>query len=392
MEKTHTPLADVRRRMRVKWYRSPIDKDVLRKLMQRSDLQGWFQSLGHLALWAGTGFLTYYLFTQQLWVAFALALFVHGTFASFFSSGCHELDHGTVFKTRWLNRFFLVIYSRLAWFNYHDYALSHTYHHRYTLHMDGDREVELPKTPSLRALYLLQLFTVNIFGGFMAGGIIPIIVNTVKMALRKFPRKDAVSDPEATRAMPEEWMASLYEAHPEELNKSVRWARITLLFHALVIVAAIVSQLWLLPVLISFSVVIANFWNYLIGVSQHCGLRDNISDFRKCTRSIKLDPLSEFLYWRMNWHMEHHMYAGVPCYNLSKLYAAVADDLPEPRSLLGAWREMRSTWKRQQIEPDYQYDTPLPSPTRTAEVDDREDDDELDGSIGDLAPGVLAKG
>ncbi len=123
------------------------------------------------------------------------------------------------------------------------------------------------------------------------------------------------------------------------------------MFHALVIVAAIVFQLWLLPVLLSFSLVIANWWRYFVGVPMHCGLRDNVADFRKCVRTIKLDPLSEFLYWRMNWHMEHHMYAGVPCYNLSKLSAAIAFDLPEPRSLLGAWREMRATWKRQQTAP-----------------------------------------
>ena len=147
-------------------------------------------------------------------------------------------------------------------------------------------------------------------------------------------------------------MEALYEDHPKERAKAVRWARLILLFHASVIVAAILLDFWLLAVLISFSLFIGNWWRYFVGVPMHCGLRDNVADFRKCTRTIKLDPLSEFLYWRMNWHMEHHMYAGVPCYNLSKLSAAIADDIPEPRTLIGAWREMRATWKRQQTEPD----------------------------------------
>ena len=30
----------------------------------------------------------------------------------------------------------------------------------------------------------------------------------------------------------------------------------------------------------------------------------------------------------MNWHIEHHMYAGVPCYNLGKLYEEIKDDMP----------------------------------------------------------------
>ena len=85
-----------------------------------------------------------------------------------------------------------------------------------------------------------------------------------------------------------------------------------------------------------------------------------------------------------------HRYAGVPCYNLRRLSRAVAADPPRPRTLLGAWREMRATWKRQQVEPGYQYDTPVPAPGRVAAPAAR-DDDELGASIGDLAPGILAR-
>ena len=390
MSSTYAPLDEVRRSMRVRWYRSPIDPATLRRLMQRSDLRGAFQALGHLGLAAATGVLTYYLFAQRLWVAFALALLFHGGVTSFFSSGCHELDHGTVFKTKWLNRLFLHVYSFLAWFNPHDYALSHTYHHRYTLHPDGDREVVLPKTPSLRVLYLLQLCTISIAGGFESKGLIPLLRSVGGTALGIFPRPKKDSAPEATGAMGEEWVGALYAAHPEERAKSVRWARLTLGGHALVIIAGVASGLWLLPLLVSFPLVFGNVWRYFVGAPMHCGLRDNVPDFRKCVRSITLDPLSTFVYWRMNWHMEHHMYAGVPCYNLRRLSRAIAADLPRPRTLLGAWREMRATWKRQQVEPGYQYDTPVPAPGRVAAPAAR-DDDELGASIGDLAPGILAR-
>ena len=76
---------------------------------------------------------------------------------------------------------------------------------------------------------------------------------------------------------------------------------------------------------------------------------------------MKLNPLFEFLYWRMSWHTEHHVYAGVPCYNLKKLAREIAPDMPEPRTLIGAWKEMRETWRRQQTDPSYQFDTPLPT-------------------------------
>ena len=150
MNTRNKPLSQVRRNFRVKWYRSPIEREKLRHLMQRSDLRGAFQAVGHLALWTGTGLLSYYLFKQQLWVGFAVTLFLHGTVGSFFKGmPVHELGHGTVFRTMGLNRLFLRIYSVLGWWNFHEYAMSHTYHHRYTLHPEGDREVILPRTPSL---------------------------------------------------------------------------------------------------------------------------------------------------------------------------------------------------------------------------------------------------
>ena len=85
-------------------------------------------------------------------------------------------------------------------------------------------------------------------------------------------------------------------------------------------------------------------------------------------------------------HLEHHMYAAVPCYNLEKLHRVVAHDMPETRTLIGAWKEMRKTWKRQQNDPGYEFDTPVPAP----EVDEREDADPLAASIEGLAPRALA--
>lgn len=69
----YRPLEEVRRTLRVKWYRSPIDPKELRALMQRSDGKGLFQTLGVLALLTASGVITYYFFSQQMWVAFAIA-------------------------------------------------------------------------------------------------------------------------------------------------------------------------------------------------------------------------------------------------------------------------------------------------------------------------------
>ena len=67
---------------------------------------------------------------------------------------------------------------------------------------------------------------------------------------------------------------------------------------------------------------------YLINNTQHAGLIDNSNDFRKSCRTIFLNPFLSFLYWKMNYHIEHHMYPGVPFYNLPKLHNAIYQSLP----------------------------------------------------------------
>ena len=141
MGATYRPLAEVRKDLRVRWYRCPLDREKLRAFSQLSDLQGWIQAGGHLALFVGTGTLAYIFWSQQSWLGFLVALWAHGTVGSFFKGvATHELGHGRVFRTKWLNPFFKYLFSLLSWWDPFDYALSHTYHHRYTRYPEADRE------------------------------------------------------------------------------------------------------------------------------------------------------------------------------------------------------------------------------------------------------------
>ena len=378
----YQPLAEVRKTLRVEWYRSPIPGAKLRELSRRSDRQAWFQAGGHLALFCLTGALVYHFWSLQLWGAFLIALFCHGTVTSFFTGVApHELGHGTVFRTKWLNKVFLHLFSLIGWWDIYDYGSSHTYHHRYTLHPEGDRENLLPLEPSLASTFMLQLFTVNLVTQprrvFSKGGLISTVWVTLKGAC------GIVGPPEVPIF---EWLRALHVDQPEEFGKSMRWSRILILFHGGVLVIAIVSGLWVLPLIFSVAPFIANWLHYFVGMTQHCGLMENVPDFRKSVRSMRLNPLFSFLYWRMEWHTEHHMYAGVPCYNLGRLYEEIADDMPAPRSLIGAWKEMRMIWRKQKGDPDYQFDTPLPPTAGSVRSDTP---DELESSIGELAPAGL---
>ena len=367
-------LAEVRRNKRIRWYRCPVDRETLRKLAEPSDARGLLQAMGHLAVWVATGGLAWYFFTLEIWWGFCLFLFAHGIVASFFTAPHHELCHTTVFRAKWLNEFFLRVFSFLGWLNFEIYRFSHSYHHRFTLFVEGDREKVMPEHPSLRPLYLLQLFTVNVTGGYHSRGLIPTLRNFIRIALNRFDNPFNY------------WGAELYDGHREERMNAVRWARLVLLLHAALIVIFIGIGEPVLAVLVSGSVFFANWLRYFVGVTQHCGLRSGVPDFRKCVRTITLDPVTQFLFWHMNWHIEHHMYGAVPCYRLGKLHRVVAHDMPEPRTLIGAWKEMRRTWKRQQTEPGYAYDTPVPA----SQSSESADDNPLAASTGGLTPRALA--
>ena len=381
---TYKELSEVRKTLRVDWYRCKTRPGLLRELSRRSDAQGWFLAGGHLALFCFTGALVFYFWSHGLWLALLLALFCHGTVTSFFRGVApHELGHGTVFKTKWLNKFFLYLFSLIGWWDPFDYASSHTYHHRYTLHPEGDREVLLPLEPTLASTFMLQLFTINLLtqpGRIIGkGGFISTLILTVMAAFGH--------DPAAEKAPANEWIRALHRDQPDEHRNAMVWSRILLLFHGAILVIAVITGLWVLPLILTTAAFTANWLQYLVNLPQHCGLRDDTPDFRKSVRSMKLNPFFSFLYWRMEWHIEHHMFAGVPCYNLEKLYKEVAHDMPAPRTLIGAWKEMREVWRRQKIDPDYQFDTPLPETAKHAREDSP--DERLEGSIGELAPAGL---
>ena len=143
---------------KIQWYRCKIDPAVMKDLMQRSDLQGFRQALGHLVLALATGTLAYMAFlainsANWFWSVplLLLALFAHGTVCTFMGgAACHELMHRTPFKTRAFNEFFLRVFAFFGWWDHIWFRPSHIRHHQATVHDDYDGEVVLPGTLALQ--------------------------------------------------------------------------------------------------------------------------------------------------------------------------------------------------------------------------------------------------
>ncbi|MEZ4615726.1 MAG: hypothetical protein R2867_09475 [Caldilineaceae bacterium] len=99
---------------KINWYRSPLPRTTLNELNQRSDLRGLAQTLGHLGLLMLTGTMAWIAATSGQVSLLLFLLLLHGTVYAFLLNGFHELCHGTVFRTKWLNTFFLYLFSFLG--------------------------------------------------------------------------------------------------------------------------------------------------------------------------------------------------------------------------------------------------------------------------------------
>jgi fatty acid desaturase len=78
--------------------------------------------------------------------------------------------------------------------------------------------------------------------------------------------------------------------------------------------------------------------------TQHAAVQWQVPDYRLCCRTFIANPLVGFLYWRMNYHVEHHMYTLVLCYRLADLRREIGHDLPPAtRGILATWRAINAT-------------------------------------------------
>jgi fatty acid desaturase len=139
------------------------------------------------------------------------------------------------------------------------------------------------------------------------------------------------------------------------------WARIQLIGQAAMVVVSLAIGLWQIPLLVTLAPFYGGWLQYLCNNTQHAGLQGNVPDFRLCTWTVILNPVLSFLYWRMNYHIEHHTYAAVPCYNLKKLHRLIEPDLPHcPVGLRAAWKKINAILDRQKQDPQYQYVAEIP--------------------------------
>jgi len=330
---------------KIEWYRTPVDKGLLKELTKKSDLKGLLQAGSFVVGWVITLSVSLYFFLHQMWIPMVIACYVHATFLMFFSmaAGVHELSHGTMFQTKWLNEFFYHFFCWLTWNNPVHFRASHGLHHQLTVFKDPDKEVvQGPVKAKLNFWNLLQWFTFDVdqfakwFGLAVA---------------HAFGRADADYF----------FWNPLFEKGDKRRGQMVGWARFMLISHLILLGVFIYFQLWVLIFLVTFGVFFATWYAKFCGAMQHTGLGENTPDWRLVCHTFTNGPLTKWLYWNMNYHIEHHMYAAVPCYNGAKLHRAVAYELPvSQKSVWSGILFLYTIKKKQKVDPSYVFVPELP--------------------------------
>jgi MocE subfamily Rieske [2Fe-2S] domain protein len=316
------------------WYQCHVPRATMRRLLERRDGPALRDTVLWFALILGSGYAGYALWGSW-WAIIPFAIY-GALYAGSSDSRWHEAGHGTAFKTDWMNNALYEIASFMVMRESTVWRWSHTRHHSDTIIVGRDPEIAVPRPPDVK----------GIIGKFFGMG--AHLKYFKQILLHTLGR---MSDAEKT-FIPE-----------SEFPKIFFKARLYLLIYATIVGLAIYSRSFLPLMFVGLPQFYGSWLMVLYGSTQHAGLAENVLDHRLNCRTVYMNPINRYLYWNMNYHVEHHMFPLVPYHALPQLHAAVKDDMPEPYpSIFAAYREIVPTVLRQVKDPTYHVKRKLPSP------------------------------
>ena len=316
------------------WYQCPVPRATMRKLLERRDGPAIRDTVIWFGLLFGLGYATYALWGS--WWAILPYLAYAVIYASTSDSRWHESSHGTAFRTDWMNNLlyeiasFMVMRESVVW------RWSHTRHHSDTIIVGRDPEIAVPRPPNIKAMLL----------GLINYGVYPQYFKHILLhSLGRVTEAEKTFIPET------------------EFPKIFTRARIYVAIYAGVVALSLYTHSWLPVLLVGGCNLFGTWLMPIYGYTQHAGLAENVLDHRLNCRTFYTHFVHRYLYWNMNYHVEHHMFPLVPYHNLPKLHAAIKDDCPEPYpSLWACWKEIIPAILKQTKDPTYHVKRRLPEP------------------------------
>jgi fatty acid desaturase len=204
---------------------------------------------------------------------------------------------------------------------------SHTRHHTETIMVGLDPEIQVMRPADLRRVVLDFFWIPDAVQMFKA---------MISHALGR-PTK------EARDFVPQ-----------SEWGKMFFWSRFYLALYALMIVWAVAIRSWLPILFFPLARFYGGWLHQIFSLTQHAGLAEDVRDHRLNTRTVQMNPVFRFLYFNMNYHIEHHMFPTVPFHALPDLHDRIEGVLPHTYSgLIAAFREIIPALLKQSKDKDY---------------------------------------
>ncbi len=261
---------------REKWER-------IRRLQQRKVMYNW-KILFFVLLWALAGYtvLNVELFVVQMFCYFAIAFSLMGL-----PNMMHEALHGLLFKNPSLNRWVGFLCGVPGLVSVSAYRYAHLLHHAHARTEKDPDDIEASARKSMPLVLFYYLFLV--VGIYLY---IPnVAVNGLRAASRQVRR-----------------------------NVTIEYTLMLGLFGIAfwIFPVAAVLKVWLYPILIAAQI------SNVRGLAEH-GLTTGGNVFT-ATRTVLSNKFVSFMMCNLNYHLEHHLFPGVPWYNLPKIYSLLQEE------------------------------------------------------------------
>jgi len=318
------------------WYHSDVPRRVMKELMQRRD----GPAIRDTALWIGLLLATGAggMWFWGTWAAVPFFLVYGVLYGSACDSRWHECGHGTAFRTQWMNDAVYQLASFMVMRNPVSWRWSHVRHHTDTLIVGRDPEIAFMHPTAVLPGLLHFVGVLDIW-------------HWMRTLLRNAA---GIVGPDERSYIPD-----------SEVPKAILAARIHIAVYAGALAAA-VGMGSILPLMLIGGPRIYGTWHmFMTGLIQHGGMAEDVVDHRLNSRTVLMNPVSRWIYWNMNYHVEHHMFPMVPYHALPRLHALIRHDLPAAcPSILAAFAEMIPAVLRQRREPGYYIRRELPPTAR----------------------------
>jgi len=254
------------------------------KALHRIRLVWNLVALGYFAAWGAAAYL---MIAWPSWVTYAIGYPVIGIAVHALAILMHDAIHGNLFRNRTLDRWVGLALGIPNTMTFSGYGIPHMQHHRYLrTDRDPDEILNITESPVRRQI------------AFYAWILCGMVYYTDRLSRI------------AGKLGNERQVAELKVEQRIKLGVQAAAIALSLIFGFFYELL----HVWVLP-----SLLFGTLFGNIRGWAEHWTTEPGAGLLHR-TRTVTSTPLVSFLNCNLNYHLEHHLFPGVPWYNLQKVH------------------------------------------------------------------------